>query len=76
MGVLSGRRFLESQKTKREGLYRGLIIFFCFVSVLTGILFLSEVGNNLDNSFQSVRTGVMVSSVHSNVMNIVKDINI
>jgi len=61
VGILSGRRFLESQKdanAKRQKLYRGLIIFFCFVSVFTGILFLTRVGNHLDDSFTTVRTGI------------------
>lgn len=62
MGILSGRRLLDSESSKKNVIYsRTIILVCCLCTVISGIIFLVVAGNKTDDTFLSVRTGVAVS---------------
>ncbi len=67
MGILSGRRLLDSEASKRNVIYRTVLLVCCLCTVISGIMFLVFAGNKTDDTFLSVRTGVAVSDDSMNV---------
>ncbi len=61
VGILSGRRLLDSESSKKNVIYRTIILVCCLCTVISGIIFLVVAGNKTDDTFLSVRTGVAVS---------------
>ena len=75
VGILSGRKLREDNRTMKHGFYRLLVLGSCVCSLMSGMVFLVKVTSSLKDTFGSVRDGVTgVANVGRGVTSIVDQI--
>lgn len=58
VGILSGRRLRDENKTWKHSLYRSIQLSSCVFSLMAGLMFLVKVTSSLEDTFDSVRGGI------------------
>jgi len=75
VGILSGRRLREENKTGLHGFYRGIVVGSCVLSLMAGMIYFVKVSSSLSNVFDIVRDGVdTVVQMADNVTTVTDDI--
>jgi len=75
VGILSGKRLREEDKTAMHGVYRGMVVVSCVLTVMAGMIYFVKVSSSLNDCFGVVRIGVGdIVRMADNVTSVADDI--
>jgi hypothetical protein len=75
VGILSGRRLKQENRSAWHGFYRGLVLGCCIFSLMAGMIYFVKVSSSLAGTFDVVRDGIdAVVNIAENVTNLADDI--
>jgi hypothetical protein len=75
VGILSGKRLREEDKTAMHGVYRGMVVVSCVLTVMAGMIYFVKVSSSLNDAFGVVRIGVGdIVRMADNVTSVADDI--
>jgi len=75
VGILSGRRLKQVDKSAFHGVYRGVVLACCIFSLMAGMIYFVKVSSSLASSFDVVRDGInSVVNIAENVTSVADDI--
>jgi len=75
VGILSGRRLKQVDRSAFHGVYRGVVLACCIFSLMAGMIYFVKVSSSLASSFDVVRDGInSVVNIAENVTSVADDI--
>jgi len=71
VGILSGRRLKQENRSAWHGFYRGLVLGCCIFSLMAGMIYFVKVSSSLAGTFDVVRDGInSVVNIAENVTSV------
>jgi hypothetical protein len=75
VGILSGRRLKQENRSAWHGFYRGLVLGCCIFSLMAGMIYFVKVSSSLASTFDVVREGInSIVNIAENVTTVADDI--